>query len=715
MYDRDGKKDSVLIVYSKDKMATDISSALEGVISIVRARNVVEALSSMTFHVPSLIISDIDLPGISGIYLIKNIRKNIKTRLIPFIIITSIDQIKERIESIEAGADAYIVYPFVPEELAAVVKSKLEKYKEFYLLSITDELTRLFNRREFIKKINDQVSFHPHDVISLAILDIDFFKKVNDVYGHQVGDTVLMRLAEILKSRISQAFFPARFGGEEFVILLIGMDIEASKIEMEDMLDEFAAVMFKTKKSNFRVTFSVGVAEYPTMALNASELLSRADQALYSAKRDGRNRVYTFSPIMSRNDKFWEYLRLKNKIFVDDKSHDTITNLPYLPHLLEIISSLDFEVRNLGILIIKLHPVYEISNYLSSNNYSYDIENIKILIAKTAESVFPSDMFIGLLDFFNYEFIITFPSPVDFSFNLEKFNQICKEICQAINKGIGGFNMEISYSSNVVSFDRANPRQIFSDINNIKKTKKIPGKKRKFSKFLTAFEKITNGADLKKYLIVKSFRNLETYKSEFLYLSLLDPFGQSNILGALLESSIGDIKTFVLFLELLNSSFRDEMTGPFLLDWIPSIEFSEYLKAVQKAFQGREVVILIDEQHLSMINESRLIPVVNKLPENITLGVDNCYIGNEILGFLSLLDFKLLLFSENITRELHLFKDRIKVISGLKIFLDQLGILAIAKNIEQEEEFQVIKDLNITYASGTHVEELLLEDPEIVV
>lgn len=349
-------KEYIHIVTDSDNLASQIVDSFVEEYFFIRSRSVADAISNMTFQIPSLIISDNQLPDMTAFQFLTIIRSSIKTKLIPFIVISADDNSKDRIAAIQSGADAFLVRPFMPEELSALVKSKLNKFKEFYLLSITDELTRLFNRREFMKKFNDIVAANNTKIVSLVILDIDHFKKVNDIYGHQVGDMVLMKLADVLKKWTSASFFPARFGGEEFVILFQDLAADEASVVMNNLLKEFSEIRFDTAKTHFSVTFSVGISEYPTMALNISELLSRADQALYAAKNEGRNRVYLFSPIMARNDKFWEHLNLKKSVFVNTSCHDAVTDIPFLPHVLETIINLDFAVNSIGVLVLR--PVF---------------------------------------------------------------------------------------------------------------------------------------------------------------------------------------------------------------------------------------------------------------------------------------------------------------------------------------------------------------------
>ena len=194
------KKDTILLLIDDDTKLGTVYDHLGTKFSYINASSSIDAFSKMAFNIPSLIIADIDIDSINILNFLKTIRTGIKTKLIPFLILSSVNNQDNRIKAIEYGVDSFLQYPINPEELKAVVHSTLNKFKEFYLLTITDELTRLYNRKEFIKKFNDEISEVTQKIISLAIIDIDHFKQVNDIYGHQTGDLVLMKLASVLKS-----------------------------------------------------------------------------------------------------------------------------------------------------------------------------------------------------------------------------------------------------------------------------------------------------------------------------------------------------------------------------------------------------------------------------------------------------------------------------------------------------------------------------------
>lgn len=172
---------------------------------------------------------------------------------------------------------------------AAAILQRVLMYEEMSRLAITDELTGLYNRRHFATRLQEeQARARRHgQSFSLLFLDIDDFKRINDTYGHVLGDRVLADLGKLLQKWARSSDLLARFGGEEFVVLLPMTDIHQALTAAERLRAAVAEHSFPRRK---RLTVSVGVASYPTDADSIDELLRMADQALYQAKRMGRNR-----------------------------------------------------------------------------------------------------------------------------------------------------------------------------------------------------------------------------------------------------------------------------------------------------------------------------------------------------------------------------------------------------------------------------------------
>lgn len=672
---------------------------------ILTSKSSTEALSHITYKVPNIIISDTILPDNTGYDFCKKIRSSIKTKLIPFIFIAEEDNDVDRIKAIQQGADAFLTKPINSSELIAYIETKINQFKEFYLLSITDELTRLFNRREFIKKFNTEISANPDTKISLAILDLDFFKQVNDVYGHQMGDIVLMKLAEILKDHTSDEFFPTRFGGEEFVILFPGMNMQDAKLEVEKVRNEFYSFKFNTSDNkSFRVNFSAGVAEYPEIGKNLSILLSRSDQALYAAKKDGRGRTYLFSPVMARNDKFWEYLKNENGFFVKNKFEDAVTSLPFLPELLETITNIEFEISSIGCINVKISPVVNVQSVYGNAVYNYALENIKFIIQKSCENYFASDTYIGISDFYDYEFTILFPSLVDFSLNMDKCKDLYFEISNEIEKRMVYYPLELFYSSDIIYFHKNDPRKLLTDINSVRKKGNSIKEKSSLFHVYTSCAKdgiIAGGDDLSEYLKLDTVKNIKTGQIKYQFInpkneqySFISP---DIIINNILEN-LDDVKSFCMYF----ASIADKSI-PILLPLNNNLDYIQQVNIIAEVLSEFQVYCTINEYTSMKLDIKTINDLIDSMPENIHPGLLNCYVGTDILSLLSMCDFEFIGISEHMTRNIHFFRDRIKIINGLKIFVDQMNIDTAAFKITCEEEIQILKDLNILNMSGDFI------------
>ncbi|MBS1122434.1 MAG: diguanylate cyclase [Deltaproteobacteria bacterium] len=178
-------------------------------------------------------------------------------------------------------------------------------YKKMETMATTDGLTGLTNHRTFQQRFQDLIERAQRQNGKLAVLlcDIDFFKKVNDGYGHPVGDEVLRRVARVLQEVPRKIDIPARYGGEEFAILLDGVDVVQARAVAERIRIEISKVVVDTDKGPLSVTESIGVAAFPDDGRDRTVLIERADLALYHAKHTGRNRVVTWAEAQAAKSK----------------------------------------------------------------------------------------------------------------------------------------------------------------------------------------------------------------------------------------------------------------------------------------------------------------------------------------------------------------------------------------------------------------------------
>jgi two-component system cell cycle response regulator len=256
---------------------------------------------------PDVVITDWDMPGMDGATLCRRVREaNLPTYLY-VLLLTSHASTADVVTGLEAGADDYVRKPPVPAELMArlsagkrIVKleqSLREANARIQLMSVTDSMLNIFNRRYLNEQIVREVerARRYNHALSAVMTDLDRFKLINDERGHAAGDEVLVRFAELAKSGIRQCDWMARFGGEEFVIVLPETTLAGAVATAEKIRALCCAEPFSTSNGQLMVTASFGVAQLHSPHLPAdgaaATLLREADAALYTSKHEGRNRV----------------------------------------------------------------------------------------------------------------------------------------------------------------------------------------------------------------------------------------------------------------------------------------------------------------------------------------------------------------------------------------------------------------------------------------
>jgi len=251
-----------------------------------------------------LAILDRRLPDMDGLQLCQELKANPEFKSRYVIMLTGEADQEDKVQGLDLGADDYITKPFQFQELLARIraakrivdlqKELMETNKRLERLSITDGLTQLFNHRyfqdEFARAFEESARYERP--LSLAMADIDFFKKVNDSYGHAVGDDVLRGIARCFQESSRSTDLVARYGGEEFAVMMPETDADAAFRFAEKLRSRIEAQPIETQGGPLRVTVSVGVATVPHPSIHAAkELIVAADNALYRAKEAGRNQV----------------------------------------------------------------------------------------------------------------------------------------------------------------------------------------------------------------------------------------------------------------------------------------------------------------------------------------------------------------------------------------------------------------------------------------
>jgi diguanylate cyclase (GGDEF)-like protein len=284
---------------------------------VVTATNGQEALDRVHGEAPHLILCDVMMPVIDGFEVSRRIKSDTSLPFIPIILVTAKDTAEDIVEGLEAGADDYISKPYNFKELEARVRAMLrikrlqdeldQKNRELEVankrlrkLSITDGLTGLFNHRHVHELLRDEWerSLRSGEPVGVAMLDLDRFKSINDTYGHPTGDVVLYETARIISETAREIDMVGRYGGEEFIAILPNTDEEAAAHFAERVREQVEAHLFRDEENEIRMTVSCGVASAPLEGTDSPEaLLKMADEALYSAKTSGRNRVIRSSEV----------------------------------------------------------------------------------------------------------------------------------------------------------------------------------------------------------------------------------------------------------------------------------------------------------------------------------------------------------------------------------------------------------------------------------
>jgi diguanylate cyclase (GGDEF)-like protein len=243
---------------------------------------------------PDLIILDVDMPLLTGIEICRVIRSDPRWAMIPILFLTARTDPETVARVFAAGADDFVTKPVVVPELVTRINNRLERVRLYRSLAETDFLTGVANPRRASQVLEQlmQLAQRHAQTVSIAILDLDHFKQINDRHGHDAGDAVLRQVGGLLRQRFRGGDLVARWGGEEFILAMYAMGKDDALRRVTETLEAVRQVVFTDSGGGaFGVTFSAGIAAYPSDGTDSASLFRAADAALYQAKEAGRNRV----------------------------------------------------------------------------------------------------------------------------------------------------------------------------------------------------------------------------------------------------------------------------------------------------------------------------------------------------------------------------------------------------------------------------------------
>jgi two-component system cell cycle response regulator len=295
----------ILVIEDRAESVAWFSSALSSGHQVASADTFEEALVRVKGGDFDLIIVSLGMRGFDGLRLCSQLRSLPEGRHVPILVVVSDGDRRKLTQALEMGVNDYLTRPVDKNELVARVRTQLRKKRYADRLrhnvqlslemAITDQLTGLHNRRYMSRHLDTLVSNARKNARPLAfvIMDIDFFKQVNDTYGHDIGDEVLKEFANRISANVRGIDLACRFGGEEFVVVMPDTDLSFAYSISERLRQsiETTPVKISSAPHVLNITISIGIAGLEDGDASAEALLRRADQALYRAKRSGRNRV----------------------------------------------------------------------------------------------------------------------------------------------------------------------------------------------------------------------------------------------------------------------------------------------------------------------------------------------------------------------------------------------------------------------------------------
>jgi two-component system, cell cycle response regulator len=291
-----------------------------------------EALDAIELECPDFLVTDWEMPRLDGLELCRQARDMLLPHYVYIIFLTVRTGAKEMIAGLENGADDFLTKPVTEGELLARMRSSsrvLELERRLSVMAHTDSLTGLLTQRSFYEALEKEWhrSARFHLPMSCVMMDLDFFKQVNDVHGHPAGDSVLKFVAELLVDNSRASDSVCRYGGEEFCIMLPETGENEAAVWAERARARLAALRIPAGLRELRVTGSFGVAERRDDTRSCEELIDLADQALLCAKRTGRDRVVRYATLADAAAPNLESAAGHDEVFEDVLARDVMDPL----------------------------------------------------------------------------------------------------------------------------------------------------------------------------------------------------------------------------------------------------------------------------------------------------------------------------------------------------------------------------------------------------
>jgi diguanylate cyclase (GGDEF)-like protein len=245
---------------------------------------------------PDLFLLDMNMPEVNGLEVAKIIRQQKEYDFTPIVFLTADEQLETKLAALNSGADDVIAKSTPPALVVKQLLTRLSRALAIKDFVSKDTLTGVLNHGEIMEAAMNsfRLSQRQKSPVSVAMLDLDHFKAVNDTFGHAAGDKVLSGLGQLLKRSLRNTDYIGRYGGEEFMLVFVGATPNDAMLKLNHIREAFELVDFEAKGQQFRVTFSAGIVDLGNN-MSLPHAINQADQALYKSKEAGRNAVTIFN------------------------------------------------------------------------------------------------------------------------------------------------------------------------------------------------------------------------------------------------------------------------------------------------------------------------------------------------------------------------------------------------------------------------------------
>jgi diguanylate cyclase (GGDEF)-like protein len=300
----DSEPGRVLIIEDDRELASHCQSILEEAgIQVAVLEKIDQLFATVSEFDPELVLMDLWLPHVTGSELAALLSQTDRWAHLPIIYLSAESNPELRNQALLRGGDAFLEKPVDMDLLVRLCTARIQRLRELERTRNRDGLTGLLKHASIKEALQMQwqLAQRRPQTFSVAMLDIDHFKTINDTYGHSVGDTVIAAVGTLLRQHFRITDKLGRYGGEEFTLVLPDCDADQARRLVNRLREDFADIKFASDGEPFACTLSAGVADNRQFPKDTAEaLLEKADQALYRAKRDGRNRVVDASDQQAR-------------------------------------------------------------------------------------------------------------------------------------------------------------------------------------------------------------------------------------------------------------------------------------------------------------------------------------------------------------------------------------------------------------------------------